>query len=95
MPTPPILGLAFLARVLQSAVDAKLKEPVVVTWPPIAEAQPPPAEGQVKVILQDFCAAARGAIFRAQSSNKRRRTGMDHLLSECMFLRGQSSNQRY
>jgi hypothetical protein len=73
MPTPLIivLELALLTCVLQSGVDAKLKGPLVVTWPPIAEAQPPPAEGHVKVTIQDFCAAARGALFRAQSSSKK------------------------
>src|ERR1700722_15025865 len=68
IPTPPRLGLAFLAFVLQSLVDAKLPAFLVVTCPPMFAAQAPPAEGHVKVTVQDICAFAEVGVCTKENS---------------------------
>jgi hypothetical protein len=78
------LGLAFLAFVLQSAVDAKLPAFLVVTWPPMFAAQAPPAEGHVKVTVQEICAFAGAGVCAKENSAAMLIAGIDQRSKECI-----------
>jgi hypothetical protein len=74
--------LAFLAFVLQSADDTKAPAFLVVTCPPIAFAQPPPAEGHVKVTVHDICAFAEVGICAMENSAEMLIAGIDQRSKE-------------